>query len=561
MIDISIKAKNYKCFGEKPQGFDEVYPINIIIGRNNSGKSSLLDLIAFHCNSFDISKNQHKGKVPQVIYKTQLQESDLRRVFEKNAAGGPIPGNHWEFGKNLIDTTITFCVSSESNKELIELDATEDVFRIARKTIELLLKNITIPLRDKKFIRLRAERDINPEEVGKNYDISDKGDGVTSLISSFITKASLPSDLVEKVMLEHLNKIVYPDLKFSRILVQVNDTHKWEVFLEEDGKGRISLSESGSGLKTLLLVLVSVLLIPKNMNSSLDKLMFGFEELENNLHPAIQRNLFLYLKNLALEQNSIFFITTHSNVVIDMFSNISEAQIVHIKHGGEVAECSKVQAFIHRADVLDDLDIRASDLLQSNCVVWVEGPSDRLYFNKWMEIYSNNTIREGLHYQCMFYGGRLLSHISAITDDDDAELKELIRILLINRNSIIIIDSDKRNNQAKINKTKKRILEEFNNIDALAWVTKGKEIENYIPKEAISRYFKKKVENPIEQYQEFSDYLEKLKTGDGKKFLSKKVLFAEKISTLFEKKDLDSVLDLATKMEEVINKIKNWNGM
>lgn len=68
MIALSIKAKNYKCFGEEPQGFDEIYPINIIIGRNNSGKSSLLDLIASHCNNYDITKNPYKAKTPQVIY-------------------------------------------------------------------------------------------------------------------------------------------------------------------------------------------------------------------------------------------------------------------------------------------------------------------------------------------------------------------------------------------------------------------------------------------------------------------------------------------------------------
>ena len=44
MYDISIKIKNYKCFIE-PEGFDEIKRMNIIIGRNNSGKSSLLDVI------------------------------------------------------------------------------------------------------------------------------------------------------------------------------------------------------------------------------------------------------------------------------------------------------------------------------------------------------------------------------------------------------------------------------------------------------------------------------------------------------------------------------------
>ena len=34
-------------------------------------------------------------------------------------------------------------------------------------------------------------------------------------------------------------------------------------------------------------------------------------------------------------------------------------------------------------DVLvDDLGIKASDILQSNGIIWVEGPSDRIYINK-----------------------------------------------------------------------------------------------------------------------------------------------------------------------------------
>ena len=44
---ISIKVKNYKCFvsDNDCQGFDNIKPINIIIGKNNSGKSKLLEVM------------------------------------------------------------------------------------------------------------------------------------------------------------------------------------------------------------------------------------------------------------------------------------------------------------------------------------------------------------------------------------------------------------------------------------------------------------------------------------------------------------------------------------
>jgi chromosome segregation ATPase len=42
----ALKAANLKCFREA-QGFEEFKPFNVIIGRNNVGKSTLLDLVEF----------------------------------------------------------------------------------------------------------------------------------------------------------------------------------------------------------------------------------------------------------------------------------------------------------------------------------------------------------------------------------------------------------------------------------------------------------------------------------------------------------------------------------
>ena len=44
----SIKIKDYKCFVKENdyQGFDDIKPVNVIIGKNNSGKSKLLEALA-----------------------------------------------------------------------------------------------------------------------------------------------------------------------------------------------------------------------------------------------------------------------------------------------------------------------------------------------------------------------------------------------------------------------------------------------------------------------------------------------------------------------------------
>ena len=40
----------------------------------------------------------------------------------------------------------------------------------------------------------------------------------------------------------------------------------------------------------------------------------------------------------------------------------------------------QVDTYRDSCHILDDLEARASDLLQANGIVWVEGPSDRIYF-------------------------------------------------------------------------------------------------------------------------------------------------------------------------------------
>ena len=350
-----------------------------------------------------------------------------------------------------------------------------------------------------------------------------------------------------------------PDASFTDIVVQQLENTSWEIYLEEEEKGRIALSESGSGLQTILLVLIFLYLVPSKENEKLDMYCFAFEEIENNVHPALQRRLFLYLRDVALRHNTHLFITTHSSVVIDLFSSDLEAQIIHTTHDGKKATASRVEAYVQRKGILDDIDVRASDLLQSNGVVWVEGPSDRLYFNRWIEIWSNGELREGAHYQCVFYGGRLLAHLTASVPEE--QRNELIKILLVNRNVMIMIDSDKKNRAARLNNTKKRIRQEIENIGAICWITKGKEVENYIPKAAIAALYNMNSVRQVDKYQSFNDYLDHIKRGEGKKFLSNKVLFAERVCSHLTKENIKPVLDLEERLNKVCKRIKGWNAL
>lgn len=77
----------------------------------------------------------------------------------------------------------------------------------------------------------------------------------------------------------------------------------------------------------------------------------------------------------------------------------------------------------------------------------------------------------------MFYGGRLLSHLSA----SDDEIEDFISLRSLNRHVALVMDSDREKNEDSINSTKERLIEEFSKHGGVAWLTAGREIENYVP--------------------------------------------------------------------------------
>lgn len=568
MKDISIQISNYKSIGDAPQGYDRICPVNLIIGRNNSGKSTLLDLIERFIKK-DFTYPQaiwHNGKEPIIYFEAPLLEANVRQVFHENTSGGGLPGrNHWDYGKNFVAKRLRKILPSNALVLLEPCPGVMDIDRVqdSHRYKDGLSRSLTNPLEGRTFQRLHAERNILPEAHSTDIQVNGHGSGATNIIQNFINNVGLPSDRVEVVLLDAINTVCGQDAHFDRILCQLMPDNNWEIFLEQEHKGRVPLSNTGSGFKTIILALVYVHLLPFALKKELNQFVFAFEELENNLHPAMLRNLLTYLRKLAVEKGCLIFLTTHSNVAIDLLGHDEHSQIVHVTHDGKKSEARTVKTYIDNRGILDDLDVRASDILQSNGIIWVEGPSDRLYINKWISLWSNGELVEGIHYQCIFYGGRLLSHLTV--DDPEIPAEELaedwITLLSANRNAIIVMDSDKRSRQAQINATKKRIEEEMTRTHGISWITKGKEVENYLPSSAIARLFGIEAPRSVGQYEDFFSYLDEIQAGKGPYYSARKPLLAERVCRLLTKEDLEPVLDIAEKMGRICFRIRKWNGI
>ncbi len=556
MINDTVKVKNYKCFDSEGGGFEKLMPINIIIGKNNSGKSSLIDLVKYFIEqNKEFIETGRNGNKSEVFVVHELTDQEISANFKSNTSGGGIPGqNHYEYGKQFIGKKYCYSLTEQGRKAFLEADF--QIIPEAQKQLTDIANTIQLPFRNKHFCNITAERDVIPEVVNTSIELSPNGSGATNLVQHILNRTDQNSKLIEQELLKELNVIVNPDIKFTRILVQLNLNNKWELFFEDSEDNRIALSKMGSGVKTVLLVLLNLIVRPVFEAKNKESYIFAFEELENNLHPSLQRRLYNYIKNYSEKTSTYFFLTTHSNVVIDAFGTYEHSQIIHVTHDGTKSKSSTLLSYQGTKDVLNDLGLKASDILQSNGVIWVEGPSDRNYINKWLSLLAPD-LKEGLHYSIMFYGGRLLANLSF---DFEWFNEEVIPLVKINRNAHVVIDRDGKSMNAKINETKQRITDEIGASNF--WITKGREIENYLSGDVIKKWLKEKHGYNSSLTNDKNTKLEEtILQSNSKiklKYNSSKTVYSAEISEFI---DLDSIemLDLKEKLNELITNIKKWN--
>lgn len=191
------------------------------------------------------------------------------------------------------------------------------------------------------------------------------------------------------------------------------------------------ISDLGDGIQSLIILTFPLF---KFLG---ENLLLFIEEPELYLHPGMQRKFIEIIMDEQFAHHQFFF-TTHSNHFLDMTLDMDRVSVYKFKkklgeHSGNVTEEIDATFSIKNVSnedgsVLQELGVKNSAVLLSNCTIWVEGITDRFYIRRFLKILqeSNSNLKqfkEDIHYSFVEYSGGNITHWSFL-DEDEIESDE-----------------------------------------------------------------------------------------------------------------------------------------
>src|SRR6266568_203976 len=381
MLLHSLEISNYRSLEHIK--LDNLQQFNVLIGRNNAGKSSVFQAL------YDLN-NIYAGVG---ISADVLTRHDNTRALEINLTFKPTRQEREEFAEILIATGF----AAQRRTAVLESPFLR-MIRFSFKSMAgnpsvMHLREMSILAEDGRWAVVQRmtgnEQIANPEQnyvlisavsvsavqypleafffnpfrhstavlgVTQTNILVQDGANLAQVLHTLKTSEEETFDEIERFVQGAL-----PDI--GRLRTPLINTTTNVVFRHSEQSYSIPLTDMGGGIEQLLMI-ATVLLMPRTQKSTL-----FLEEPENHLHAGAQR----YLIEQLYKGERQIFLSTHSPTFINITRPHSLYQVIN-KEG---------RTNIIRRDaasldpVLEDIGVRNSDVLLSDAVLFVEGSGDR----------------------------------------------------------------------------------------------------------------------------------------------------------------------------------------
>jgi predicted ATP-dependent endonuclease of OLD family len=351
-----IEAKNFKSM--EKLSINDFGDINTFIGKNSSGKSNILQLIRFFFHIIVNHNENTKISLPDHLWYLRRIERPISISLSLELTNEEESLLNFEGGSTEKETKksylkISIEIKKDSGWKLIELRYGDKDQKNKRPEIKSFLKDklqfIPVSRNEKEGLDVFRRDSIIPRDIKSELINLETNVGNSEL--------------------ENRRQRLLSILRTTKSISKYIRGYGSEIYIDLEGIGRIPIGEIGGGDQEF------IQLIMKVRDPRFPIVLI--EEPEAHLHADLQRQLYSIFEQFS-RNNKQIIITTQSTVFVDK-AHLQNTYLV--KYDENRTTVKNLQNEKELREILLTLGIKPSDIFFAEKILFVEGESDRIFFD------------------------------------------------------------------------------------------------------------------------------------------------------------------------------------